>query len=164
MVIGLQRHLGLAVRGPRPRPPHLNTPATERDLPILVAMPDRGPLRIPLGLRADELNHLLLQQLSEHTQPDLDRQRQQSLPRSPDQLPQRFLHALREHGLIASRLSDRYVALHGGSSLDLCRIARHALTKSGRAGGTAVTSKFYAPRDNLQSWPRVVLAAAALAC
>ena len=40
-------------------------------------------------------------------------------------------------------------ALHGGSSFDLDRIAHHAPTKSGRAGGTAVTSKFYEPRDNL---------------
>ncbi len=84
-----------------------------------MAMPDRGPLRIPLALRADQLIDLPLQQLSEHTEPNLHAQREQPLPRSPNQLPQRLLHALREHGLIAYRLRDRYVALHGGSSFDL---------------------------------------------
>ncbi len=114
-----------------------------------MAVTDRGPLPVPLPLRADDPVDLLLQQLPEHTEPDLDRQRQQPLPRRPHQLPQRLLHALREHGLIVDRLSDRYVALHGGSSFDLGRIAHHAPTRSGRAGGTAVTSKFYEPRDNL---------------
>jgi hypothetical protein len=59
------------------------------------------------------------------------------------------LHALGEHGLITDRLRDRYVATHGGSSFGSWRIAHHAPTRSGRAGGTAVTSNFYTLRDNL---------------
>jgi len=43
---------------------------------------------------------------------------------------------------------ERYVALHGGSSFDLCRITAHAGSGSGRGGGTAVF-KFYELRDNL---------------
>jgi hypothetical protein len=39
-----------------------------------------------------------------------------SLPRPA---AQRLLDALREQGLIVDRLSDRHVALHGGSSVDL---------------------------------------------
>ncbi len=74
-----------------------------------------------------------------------------SSPSGPDQLPQRFLHPLREHSLLHGRLRDRYVATHGGSSFDLVRVAHHAPTRSGRAGGTAVTSKFYEPRDNLST-------------
>ena len=116
MLIGRQRQLRLAVRRPSPRTLDRNAPAAERHLAVLVAVTDRGPLRVPLALRADDLVDLLLQQLSEHTEPDLDRQRQQSLLRRPHQLPQRLLHALREHGLIADRLRDRYVARHGGSS------------------------------------------------
>ena len=101
------------------------------------------------ALRADDVVDLLLHQLAQHAKPDADAQREQSLLRSPHQLTERFLHTLRQHGLIAGRLRDRYVATHGGSSFDLGRITRHAPTRSGRAGGTAVTSKFYKPRDNL---------------
>ncbi len=68
-----------------------------------------------------------------------------SSPCGPDQLPQRFLHPLREHSLLHGRLRDRHVATHGGSSFDLVRIAHHAPTRSGGAEGTAVTSKFYGP-------------------
>jgi hypothetical protein len=84
-----------------------------------MAMPDRSPIPVPAALRADELVDLLLQQLPQHTEPDLDRQRQQPLPRCPNQLPQRLLDALWEHGLIVDRLGDRYVAPHGSSSFDL---------------------------------------------
>ena len=97
----------------------------------------------------DELIDLLLQQLPQHAEPDLDREREQSLLRCPHQLPQCLLHALQEHALILGRLGDRYVALHGGSPFDLVRIAHHAPTNSRRAGGTAVTSKFNEPQDNL---------------
>ena len=118
-----------------------------------MAVTDRGPVGLPLALRTDDLVDLLLEQLPEHTEPDLDRQRQQSFLRRPNQLPQHILHALREHGLIVGRLSDRYVALHGGSSFGSWRIAHHAPTRSGRAGGTAVTSNFYTRRDNLDQPP-----------
>jgi hypothetical protein len=56
----------------------------------------------------------------------------------------------REHGLIIDRLSDRYVALHGGSSFDLAGSPARLPPGAERAGGTAVTSKFYEPRDNLE--------------
>jgi hypothetical protein len=112
-------------------------------------MTNRDTLRIVLALGTNDLLDLRFEQLAQHTQTDLDRQSRQSLPRGPDQLPRRLLHPLREHSLIVGRLSDRYVAGHGGSSFGSWRIAHHAPTRSGRAGGTAVTSKFYEPRDNL---------------
>ena len=84
-----------------------------------MAVPHRGPLRVPLPLRADDLVDLLLHQLAQHTEPDTDAQREQPLLRGPDQLAQRLLHALRQHGLITGRLRDRYVLIHGGSSFDL---------------------------------------------
>ena len=132
MLIGLKLHLGLAVRGPHPRPLDLDTTATERHLAAFVAVPDRRPLGVVLALGADDVVDLLGHQLLEHAKPDADAQRQQPFLRCPHQLAQRFLHALREHGLIAGRLSDRYVATHGGSSLDLWRIAANAPNRSGR--------------------------------
>jgi hypothetical protein len=43
--------LGLAVGGPHPRPLQLQTTAADRDLAVLVAMPDRRPFRVvpPVG-------------------------------------------------------------------------------------------------------------------
>src|ERR1022692_4163497 len=119
MLVAHKWPLCLAVRGPCPRTRHLHAPTPERHLTTFMAMSDRGPVRVPLALRADQLIDLLLQQFPEHTQPDLDRQREQSLSRCPDQLPQRLLDTVREHSLITGRLSDRYVALHGGSSFHL---------------------------------------------
>ena len=150
MLIGLKLHLGLAVRGPHPRPLDLDTTATERHLATFVAMPDRRPLGVVLALRADDIVDLLGHQLLEHAKPDADAQRQQPFLRCPDQLAQRFLHALREHGLIAGRLSDRYVATHGGSSLIFGGSPRTLPSGADAAGGTAVTSKFYETRDNLR--------------
>ena len=49
-------------------------------------------LRGVLALRADDFVDLLFQQLGQHTEPDADAQRQQSLLRRPDQLPQRLPH------------------------------------------------------------------------
>ena len=66
-----------------------------------MAVTDRGPVRVVLALRADDIVDLLFHQLAQHAEPDADAEREQSLLRCPDQLPQRFLHALREHGLIA---------------------------------------------------------------
>ena len=103
-----------------------------------------------LALRTDELVDLHLQQLPQHTEPDLDRQRQQPLPRCPDQLPQRLLHALREHALITESPQRPVRCTSRRFLLRSWPIAHHAPTKSGRAGGTAVTSKFYEPRDNLR--------------
>jgi len=112
-------------------------------------MTNRDTLRIVLALGTNDLLDLALERLQKYTEPNLDRQSRQSLPRGPHQRARRLLHPLREHSLIVGRLSDRYVASHGGSSFGSWRIAHHAPTRSGRAGGTAVTSKFYEPRDDL---------------
>jgi hypothetical protein len=149
MLIRPKRHLSLAVSGPHPRSANVHATTTERHLAVLVTVPHRGPVGIVLALQTDDVVDLLFHQLAQHAQPDTDAQREQSLLRCPDQLPQRLLHALWEHDLLHGRLRDRYVATHGGSSLDLCGITANAPIGSGRGGGTAVTSKFYEPRDNL---------------
>ena len=132
MLVCLQLDLGLAIRGPHPRPLHVDTTSTERHLATLMAMTHRRPLGVVLAPRAHHIVDLLLHQLGQHAELDTDAQRKQPLLRCPDQLPQRLLHALREHGLITGRLSDRYVATHGGSSLDLCGITANAPNRSGR--------------------------------
>ncbi len=131
MLVRAQPHLGLAVNGPHPRVLDLDATTTERHLPVLVTVSDRGPVPVVLPLQTDDLVDLL-HQFRQDTQPDADAERQQPFLRYPDQLAQSFLHALREHDLIAGRLSDRYVATHGGSSLDLWRIAANAPKRSGR--------------------------------
>src|SRR5271168_4097248 len=135
MLIRAQRHLRLPVSGPDPGPLNLNATAAERDLTRLVTVPDRGPLRVPAPFRSDDVVDLFLHQLRKHPEPDTDAQRQQPFLRCPDQLAQGFLHALREHDLIMGRLSDRYVALHGGSWTGSDRSARvlHRPLTTGRA-------------------------------
>ena len=59
--------------------------AARRASPRLVIVPvtDRYAIGVMLALRADNLVERLLQQLGQNTEPDLDRERQQSLPRCP---------------------------------------------------------------------------------
>ena len=59
-----------------------------------MTVPDGLALRIALALRADNLVDFLLQQLAQNTEPNAHAQREQSLPRRPNKLPQRLLHAL----------------------------------------------------------------------
>ena len=54
--------------------------------------------------------------LGEHAEPDTDAEREQTLLRSADQLPERLLHACRQHDFVRARLRKRYVPTHGGSS------------------------------------------------
>jgi pyruvate-formate lyase-activating enzyme len=117
----------------------------ERDLAVIVAVTHRGPLMVPLALRADDLVDLLLQHLAQHTQPNPGRSREQPLLRCPDQLTKRFLDALEDHAVIVRGLCDRYGVLHGGSSFDLCRIAHHAPTRSGRAEGPPSAQLLHTP-------------------
>jgi hypothetical protein len=147
--VGLQRQLVLAVDGPSPRPADLDPPATERDRPILVAVANRDSVRVVPALRAHDVVDLRFHQLGQYAEPDADAQREQTLLRCPDQLAERLLHALREHGLRHGRLRDRYVATHGGSSFDLGRSPVTLPCEADEPGGAAVTSKFYELRDNL---------------
>ena len=105
----------------------------ERHLALFVPVTDRNAIGVMLALRADNLVERLLQQLGQNTEPNPDRERQQSLPRCPNKLAERLLDALRQDALPQRRLRDRYVPLRGGSSFDLRRIARHAPNRNGRA-------------------------------
>jgi hypothetical protein len=74
---------------------------------------------------------------------DAHTEREQSLPRVPDKLPQHLLHPRWQHGLRYDHgLPDRYGCfVHGGGS------PRTLPRGADEAGGTAV--KFYELRDNL---------------
>jgi hypothetical protein len=138
MLIGRQRNLLLAISGPSPRPPHRDTPATERDLTSLVAMTNRRAIGVVLALRAHDIIDLLLHQLAQDAEPNTNAERQQPLLRCPHEMPQSLLNTLRQNDLIHGRPSDRYVVPHGGSSFDLGRITANAPNRNGRGGGTAV--------------------------
>lgn len=68
-----------------------------------MAVPDRRPRTVPPTLRPNDLLNLLRQHFPEHPEPNLDRQRQQDLVRSPEQPPESLLHMLGEYGLIVDR-------------------------------------------------------------
>jgi hypothetical protein len=117
VLVGRKPHLVAAVGAAHPRPLHRDSSTAERHLARLVPVPHRAALRVVPALRADDVVDLFLHQLGQHPEPDTDTQRKQSFLRCPDQLPKRFLDALRQHRLLAARLRERYVALHGGSLL-----------------------------------------------
>src|SRR5215211_606473 len=137
VVVGGKPHLLSAVGAADARPLHPDATAAERHLAQLVPVPHGGALRVVLAPRADDLDHLFLEQLGQHPEPDADAQGEQPLLRRADQLPERLLHMLRQDDLFSARLGERYGALHGGSSLSIFRITRHAPKRSGREGGTA---------------------------
>ena len=119
MLLRRKPDLLAAISAAHARPLDRHAPSAERHLARLVTMADRGPVGVVFPPRANDIVERLLQKLDHHAEPNANRQRRQSLPRCPDQLPERLLDTLRQNGLTAGRLSDRYVALHGGSSLDL---------------------------------------------
>jgi hypothetical protein len=61
------------------------------DRPVLVAVTDRPPIRVVPALRAYDLGHFELHQLVRDADPHAHAERQQALPRSADQLAERFL-------------------------------------------------------------------------
>ena len=117
MRVRLQRQLGLPVGAPHARPLHLDASAAERHLARLVPVPHRDPIRIVLALGAHDFDDLFFQQLGQYSKADTDAQREQALLRRADQLPERLLHARRQHDFLHARLRERYVPIHGGSLL-----------------------------------------------
>jgi hypothetical protein len=163
MRVGRKRHLALVIHRPHTRAAHPNTPATEGDLAILVAMTKRRPLEIVAALRADDIHDLLLHQLAQDAKPDTNAQREQALLRSPNQLPQRLLHAHRQNSFLRGRLRDRYVLIHGGSDekvnpLGPIRSATNssysdcAASRSRRSWSVRLGTCTRVPRSPARSW------------
>jgi site-specific DNA recombinase len=119
VLVGRDRQLALVAGGAHPRAAHRNPAAAERHRPVLVAVPLGDPIRVVLALRAHDLVDLELHQLVHDTEADTDAEREQALPRRPDELAERLLDLRRERTL--HRLQGRndlrlgYLR-HGGSS------------------------------------------------
>jgi hypothetical protein len=64
-----------------------------------MAVTARRPIGVPLPLRSDDLVDLGLHQLVHDPQADADAQRQQPLPRRPDELTESFLNLRRKRTL-----------------------------------------------------------------
>ena len=132
-------------------------------------MATRDPVATWQTLRAADLLDLLGHQLLEHAKPHADAQREQSLFRCSDELPQRFLHARRQRLLGRLDASFDLPARYGLHAVLLSRAgastpanlvlnAPHAANGSGR-GRENRHFKFYAERDILRMtpWPQLGL-------
>jgi hypothetical protein len=129
-----KRQLALTIGAAHPRPLDSDSAAAECHLAGLVAVAHRRAVGIVFPLRSDDLADLLFHQLGQNTEADPNAEREQPLPRSADKLPQRLLHPHRQHSIRSRHsLPERYgCLLHGGSSLDLGRIASNAPKRSRR--------------------------------
>jgi hypothetical protein len=63
-------------------------------------------VRVALALRAHDIVDLVLEQLVQHPEPGRNAERQQPLPRCPDQLAQRLLHPGGQHGAVTAAATD----------------------------------------------------------
>ena len=146
VLIGPERQLRLAIGRPSARPLDRNPPTAERHLasphdhdgqpyaPGSTCPPGPRPPRPPAP-KAPRAPRARPRPTTPTAPPSL-----------PPPAPQRVLHPLREHAHITDRLDDRYgLESTAVPPSDLCPIARHTPTTSGRAGPTAVTSKFHEP-------------------
>ena len=153
VLIRLHRQLALIIRRANPRPSDLDPPAAQGHRPALVTVALGRPIRVVPALRADDLLDLSLHQLVHHTQPDPDAQRQQPLPRDPDQLAERLLNLRWERPLQRLRGRDDLRAgylLHGGSSCPLgLGFSRPERSQPERTGQEDRHSNFYENSDNL---------------
>lgn len=64
-----------------------------------MAVADRDAVGVVLALEADDLVDLKVHQLVHDAQPDTDTEREQPLPRCPDELAQRLLSLRRQRTL-----------------------------------------------------------------
>ena len=110
--------LALAVGGASARALDRHAPPAERHLSILMAVAHRGPAKVVLALRADDLVDLGLHQLVQHPEPDADAQREQPFLGGAGELAERLLHRARQllDALLAGRDRRSRYGPHGGWS------------------------------------------------
>jgi hypothetical protein len=87
-----------------------------------VAVTVSDAIAVVLALRAHDLVDLERHQLVDNAEPDADAQREQSLPRCPDELTERLLDLRWKRTLLRLQSRDdlrRGYLLHGGSSCPL---------------------------------------------
>src|SRR5215211_677581 len=150
--VALDRQLVLVIRRPHARATDRDAPAAQRHRPVLVTVTLRDAIAVVLALRTDDLVDLELHQLVHDTEPDADAQREQALPRRPDQLAQRLLNLRRQRALRRLQGRDdlgRSYLLHGGSSCPRGLGLRPSRSQPERTRREDRHSKFYEISDNL---------------
>jgi hypothetical protein len=148
MGVRRKRQLGLPVGAADARPPDRDPAPAEGYLTRLVAVTHRHPARVVPALRPHHLVDLFFHQLGKDAESDTHAQREQPLPRSPDQPPSASCTRGGSTACEATAAcpSDTVFftavppSIFGGSP-------RTLPTGADEAGGTAV--KFYELRDNL---------------
>ena len=114
----------------------------------------RDPVGIVLALRADDLADLELHQLMHDAEPDTDAEREQSLPRCPDEPTERLLNWRWERTLRCLQGRDdlrRGYLPHGGPSCPRGLGWRLSRSQRERTRREDRRSKFYEISDNLES-------------
>jgi len=153
VLVRRHRELLLVIGRAHPRSANLDAPAAQGHRAVLVAVALGGALRVVLALRPNDLVDLELHQLMHDAEADADAQRQQPLPRRPDELAEGLLDSRWERTLDSFRtrndLSARYL-LHGGFLLSRMDFTRPERCQRQRTGQEDRRSKFYETRDNLR--------------
>ncbi len=118
-----------------------------------MAVPHHATAGIVLALRANDRVDLSLHHLVQHSEPDADQQRQQTLLRSTGQLSKRLLHPLRQPVRVApsseatsARVDTAVIATVPAVLVTSIR-TRHGPKLTERGGRTAAP-RFYELRDN----------------
>jgi hypothetical protein len=119
VLIDCDRQLVLLVGRAHARPRDLHAPSAERHRAVLVTVANGDAVRLVLALRAHDVVDLELHQFVHDGKPDTHAQREQALPRCPNELAERLLDLRWERTLSNLRGRDDLRAgylLHGGSS------------------------------------------------
>src|SRR5450755_54046 len=165
VLVALDGQFVLVVSRADPRTVNRNAPTAERHRPVLVTVTLRRPVGVVLVLRAHDLVDFALHQLMHDAETETNAQREQPLPRCPNELAECLLNLRRQRQL--RRLPGRddlragYL-LHGGPPVPdgLGLATTNAPNRSGRAGRTA--SNFYELPDNLGTTAPGLLAAVSI--
>ena len=152
ILVAVHRQLVLVVGRAHPGPAHRHAAAAKRHRPVLVTVTLRRPVGVVLALRADDLDHLELDQLVHDAEPNTDAEREQTLPRCPDELAERLLDLRRQRTLGRLQGPDdlrRGYLLHGGCSRPRGLGWRLSRSQRERTRREDRRSKFYDVTDNL---------------
>ena len=122
VLVALHGQLALGVGRAHSRATDPHATAAQGHRPVLVAMAHRCAVGVALALGADDLVDLELHQLVNDAEPNTHAEREQPLPRHPDELTERLLDSRWERTLrrlqVGDDPGDGYL-LHGGSSCPL---------------------------------------------
>jgi hypothetical protein len=155
VLVALPRQPMLVIDRAHPRPAHPHASAAERHRPAFVTVPLRRPVRDVLVPRAHDLVDLALHQPMHDGETETHAQREQPLPRCPDELAARLLNLRRQRTL--QRLRGRHdlragYLLHGGSYRPLGPgFDRPERSQPERTRREDRHSKFYEISDNLSA-------------